>query len=174
MGVAGVAAFASILPDRSGGEPRELALVGALWFVAFVGGAVGSLWTSGNSRRPLVWIGVSLGISNARTASELMAQSDGYAAALAGFASAAASGAIVWLFVVIGRMNPDPPRKEVVWKRTADPDLPYEAQVDGERWQVRVNRGEGAPPYTLLVDDAPALDLDDWPAAWTATGVYAG
>ena len=57
--------------------------------------------------------------------------------------------------------------RRVSWRRTASAELPYEADVDGARWTVRVNDFPAEALYTLLVDGAPVEDFDGWPAAWT-------
>lgn len=57
-------------------------------------------------------------------------------------------------------------RREVAWRRTGSGEIPYEAEVDGRRWTLRVNDFPAEPLYTLLVDGEPAGDLDAWPPAW--------
>jgi len=59
-----------------------------------------------------------------------------------------------------------PTAREVAWRRTASAEHPYEADVDGQRWTVRVNDFPAEPLYTLLVDGQPVEDLDAWPGAW--------
>ncbi len=56
--------------------------------------------------------------------------------------------------------------RAVSWRRTASAEVPYEADVDGRRWTVRVNDFPAAALYTLLVDGAPVEELDAWPEAW--------
>jgi hypothetical protein len=67
--------------------------------------------------------------------------------------------------------------RPVAWRRTASAEHPYEADVDGQRWTVRVNDFPAEALYTLLVDGAPVEDVEAWPAAWTRPvhdGVSAG
>jgi len=54
----------------------------------------------------------------------------------------------------------------VTWRRTASAEHPYEAEVDGHRWTVRVNDFPAEALYTLLVDGAAVEDLEAWPEAW--------
>ncbi len=60
--------------------------------------------------------------------------------------------------------------REITFRRTADAEIPYEAEVDGSRWTVRVNDFPAEPLYTLLVDGERAEDLDEWPRAWQRPG----
>jgi hypothetical protein len=60
--------------------------------------------------------------------------------------------------------------REVSFRRTASAERPYEAEVDGRRWTVRVNDFPAEPLYTLLVDGEPVEDLDAWPPAWRRPG----
>lgn len=56
--------------------------------------------------------------------------------------------------------------RAVEWRDTGDPERPWEAEVEGERWTVRLNDFPEEPLYTLLVDGAPAGDFHDWPERW--------
>jgi hypothetical protein len=56
--------------------------------------------------------------------------------------------------------------RRVEWRRTASAEHPYEAEMNGRRWTVRVNDFPAEPLYTLLIDGVPAGDLEEWPAAW--------
>ena len=62
--------------------------------------------------------------------------------------------------------EPCPRERSVAWRRTASAEQPYEAEVDGQRWTVRVNDFPAEPLYTLLIDGARVEDLDAWPIAW--------
>jgi hypothetical protein len=57
--------------------------------------------------------------------------------------------------------------RPVTWRRTGSAEHPYEAEVEGRRWTVRVNDFPAQVLYTLLVDGVEAEDLEEWPAAWT-------
>lgn len=56
------------------------------------------------------------------------------------------------------------------FRATASALVPYEAEVDGERWTVRINDFPAEPLYTLLVEGVEEEDLDAWPSAWTRPG----
>lgn len=60
--------------------------------------------------------------------------------------------------------------RAVSFRKTASALVPYEAEVDGERWAVRVNDFPAEPLYTLLVDGVEVEDLDAWPRAWARPG----
>jgi hypothetical protein len=56
--------------------------------------------------------------------------------------------------------------RRIEWRATGDAELPYEADVDGVRWTVRVNDFPAEPLYTLIVGGAEARDINTWPRAW--------
>lgn len=56
--------------------------------------------------------------------------------------------------------------REISWSRTDDDEFPYEATVKGEHARIRVNDFPEEPLYTLLINDAPEIDFDDWPDPW--------
>ena len=47
-----------------------------------------------------------------------------------------------------------------------DAEFPYQAMIDGRRWEIRVNDFPAEPLYTLIIDGQEALDLEDWPSLW--------
>jgi hypothetical protein len=53
----------------------------------------------------------------------------------------------------------------VRFRRTDDPDAPYEAEVDGARWRVALV-GDAVPFHALYIDNVEALRFDAWPGAW--------
>ena len=57
-------------------------------------------------------------------------------------------------------------RRKIQWNVTGNADIPYHANVDQAHWQLQVNDFPAEPLYTLLIDDQPVGDLDDWPEAW--------
>jgi len=70
---------------------------------------------------------------------------------------------------------PDPPvaitvgacaRRSVYFTRGDSAEFPFRAEVDGQRWVVRINDFPERALYSLLIDDREAGDLDDWPQAW--------
>jgi hypothetical protein len=54
----------------------------------------------------------------------------------------------------------------IVWKRTADAEFPYTADVHGQRLAIRINDFPAEPLYTLIADGTELYDLEDWPTAW--------
>lgn len=63
---------------------------------------------------------------------------------------------------------PLPSLRPVRFARTGDARLPYEAELDGARWTVRVNEFPAEPSvYSLLVDGVVVEELMAWPAAWS-------
>jgi hypothetical protein len=57
-------------------------------------------------------------------------------------------------------------RHKIKWNRTAEPERPFEATIDGHHLALQVNDFPASQLYTLLVDDAPALSFDEWLEAW--------
>ncbi len=55
---------------------------------------------------------------------------------------------------------------KIAWKETDDPEYPYSACMDGETWTIRLNDFPQEPLYTLLMEDRPVIDFDDWPENW--------
>lgn len=59
-------------------------------------------------------------------------------------------------------------RKPVTFRETADARYPFEAEVDGATWTVRINEFPEAPSlYSLVIDGEVVEELMEWPAAWT-------
>ncbi len=54
----------------------------------------------------------------------------------------------------------------VTWTKTRDLDYPWEADVQGGRWQVRINDFPDEHMYTMLMNGSSVGDFDDWPEAW--------
>ncbi|MGH9803027.1 MAG: hypothetical protein ACRD82_21895 [Blastocatellia bacterium] len=54
----------------------------------------------------------------------------------------------------------------VVWKKSADPEYPYSAMIEGEKCLIRLNDFPDEHLYTLLANGIAVADFDDWPAAW--------
>lgn len=52
------------------------------------------------------------------------------------------------------------------WRETADPDHPWETEVEGQAWRIRLGDFPDELPYTLLVAGKPVGGLLDWPEAW--------
>lgn len=60
--------------------------------------------------------------------------------------------------------------REIPWRRESDPEHPFSATVDGERWSIRLNDFPAEPLYSLLIDGEAVADFDDWPEAWSKGG----
>ena len=54
----------------------------------------------------------------------------------------------------------------LVWTHTGDGEVPYQAQVAGQDWALRVNDFPAEPLYTLFIAGVAVADLEDWPGAW--------
>jgi hypothetical protein len=57
--------------------------------------------------------------------------------------------------------------KNIVWKRTADPLYPFAAELEGERYVIRLNDFPDEHLYTLIVNGNEIVSFDDWSAKWT-------
>lgn len=58
--------------------------------------------------------------------------------------------------------------RPVTFQATDDARHPYAADINGERWRVRINEFPEDPSvYSLLIDGEIVEELMDWPAAWT-------
>ncbi|MBL9088472.1 MAG: hypothetical protein JNM10_15130 [Planctomycetia bacterium] len=55
----------------------------------------------------------------------------------------------------------------VTWRRVADVERPYAADVAGACWRLALGDFPAEPLYALEVDGAAVGTFDDWPAAWT-------
>jgi uncharacterized protein YjaG (DUF416 family) len=56
--------------------------------------------------------------------------------------------------------------RSVAWETTNELDHPWEATVDGTRWQVRLNDFPDEVMYSLLIDGEKIDDFHDWPPGW--------
>ena len=54
----------------------------------------------------------------------------------------------------------------IVWRHTGDGEFPYEAEVEGQTFTIRINDFPDQPLYTLLAGDKKVEDMEDWPSAW--------
>jgi hypothetical protein len=58
--------------------------------------------------------------------------------------------------------------RAITFRATDDARYPYAAEINGERWSVRINEFPEDPSvYSLLIDGEIVEELMDWPAAWT-------
>ncbi|WP_434383109.1 hypothetical protein [Melittangium boletus] len=59
-----------------------------------------------------------------------------------------------------------PSTRHVLWHPGPSAGVPYEAEVEGRRWQVQVNDFPAEALYTLLIEGTPAEQLEAWPETW--------
>ena len=64
--------------------------------------------------------------------------------------------------LIVARCLIDP----IQWEAGRDGEFPFQTTIDGRRREIRVNDFPAEPLYTLIIDDQPVLDLEDWPAVW--------
>lgn len=57
--------------------------------------------------------------------------------------------------------------RPLAWQSTDDPDHPWATDVDGQRWQVRVNDFPDELMYGLIVAGECVGEFHDWPETWT-------
>jgi hypothetical protein len=57
-------------------------------------------------------------------------------------------------------------RQHVAWRPTADLFIPWNSEVDGQRWEVRINDFPDEYMYSLLIDGTLIGDFHDWPEPW--------
>jgi hypothetical protein len=71
-------------------------------------------------------------------------------------------------------IRPDrvPRQRPIEWSRSASAECPYEADVEGERWVLRVNDFPAEAFYTLLADGKEREDFesDQVPDIWRLPG----
>lgn len=56
--------------------------------------------------------------------------------------------------------------RTVGWKLAGDSQRPWMADVDGQRWSVRLNDFPDEPMYGLIINGKPIGDFHDWPDTW--------
>ncbi len=56
--------------------------------------------------------------------------------------------------------------REISWAHTDDAEFPYEAIMNNEHLKIRLNDFPEEPLYTLVINEAPDVDFDDWPDSW--------
>lgn len=72
----------------------------------------------------------------------------------------------------LGGFDPDRGRtrrllaQPLVWHAAPDAEHPYETEVAGQRWQLRINDFPAEVLYSLLVEGYEIARFNDWPPAW--------
>jgi len=61
-------------------------------------------------------------------------------------------------------------QRSVTWVRIDNPAAPWTADVDGERWEIRINQFPDEPLFTLFVNGHSVTDFEDWPKKWKRPG----
>jgi len=54
----------------------------------------------------------------------------------------------------------------ISWQKTNDPEYPYETTQENQKLTIRLNDFPEEHLYTLLADDEPIVNFDDWPDLW--------
>ncbi|MDM8549767.1 hypothetical protein QUF72_06810 [Desulfobacterales bacterium HSG2] len=57
-------------------------------------------------------------------------------------------------------------RRSIVWNKTKDAEFPFEVYINQRRVTIRLNDFPVETLYTLLIDNKPVSDFDDWPENW--------
>ena len=57
-------------------------------------------------------------------------------------------------------------RQVTVWRKTGDLNIPWDAQVPGHLWQIRINDFPREYMYTLIVDGEEIGDFNKWTDVW--------
>lgn len=60
----------------------------------------------------------------------------------------------------------DPRARGIRWERGPNAEWAMEAEVEGQRWRIRIGDFPAEPMYTLVVDGEDALAFDEWPPTW--------
>jgi hypothetical protein len=58
--------------------------------------------------------------------------------------------------------------RPIPWKTATagKPHIVFEAEVDADQWELRMNDFPDEPLYTLLINDRPIIHFDNWPSVW--------
>lgn len=56
--------------------------------------------------------------------------------------------------------------QSIRWKKTEDVDYPYEGTANQMELKIRLNDFPVESMYTLIVNENPVLNFDDWPESW--------
>jgi len=56
--------------------------------------------------------------------------------------------------------------QHVAWSSSKDLSFFYTANVGGEKWDIRLGDFPDEPFYTLIRDQYPNFQFNDWPSFW--------
>ena len=56
--------------------------------------------------------------------------------------------------------------QKALWKETNNPKYPFEANIKGKHWRLRINDFPEQHLYTFFVNDLEIFDIDDPPPTW--------
>lgn len=56
--------------------------------------------------------------------------------------------------------------RRIQWQESEDADYPYETEIDGARWRLRLNDFPDEPLFTLFIGDTEWGHFDDLPPGW--------
>ena len=65
----------------------------------------------------------------------------------------------------MGSRGDSPLARRVRWEPTGETTWPLRAEVDGQRWRIRLGDFPAEPGYTLVIGDEDVESFDDWPDA---------
>jgi hypothetical protein len=57
-------------------------------------------------------------------------------------------------------------KQKLSWVKTTDVLHPLRSTADGKQLRVRIGDFPEESMYTLIVDDQPVMEFDDWPKNW--------
>lgn len=54
----------------------------------------------------------------------------------------------------------------VNWVKTSHAEYPYQVEIQGQVWQIRINDFPAEPMYTLLIEGKVIGSFDEWSNQW--------
>jgi hypothetical protein len=71
-----------------------------------------------------------------------------------------------WLHVYVAFAEQEEWGHPDALRNSVDAAYPWDAEVDGARWRIRLNGFPDEIMYTLIVDGKEARAFHDWPERW--------
>jgi hypothetical protein len=59
-----------------------------------------------------------------------------------------------------------PLSQPLIWQAGRSAEWPYQAEVAGAKWQIRLGDFPAEALYALWINDQWVQEFDDWPAVW--------